>query len=82
MNRTKKTLDGRTVRYSDWLTKVAAEADRVNLSEAGREIANGAYLKDSWEHNLFPTYVVRRLQVLAGDVPDEHPNDSAKAAGC
>ena len=62
----KRTLaNGATAHYRDWFALVQAEADRANLSEAAREIANSALLVDAWAKGERPDFIVAKLAELA-----------------
>jgi len=60
----KRTISGKTIRFSDWKARVLAEADRVNLCEEARELANEAMLRDGFEKNETPAYFVFTVQNL------------------
>lgn len=54
MRLTKKTIDGRTIRYRDWRAEVVRLADDLNVPEAIRDQVTEPMLKDGWDRNERP----------------------------
>lgn len=73
----RKTISGRIDRYSDWLERVRAEADRVGLPESVRGQVTGPMLRDAWDKHLLPDYYVARVAEYFG--PDMGDQASTKA---